>query len=151
MKYIIKKNRHYSSFNIGRLFPFTGNRIAGTFNFSEECLVQGEVSGHNKLTGISSFRIHNNSGRIVWQSDGINIKVWGYVYKDGVRKEQYITSVNVNTLNRYVVSYRNGAWLFSVNDKTVVLSGKLGLWKTRAYFYFGGQSTAPITMSVNIT
>lgn len=151
MKYTIKKGRHFSNFTINRLFPFCSSKISGTVKFDKKCLVQGEISGHNKLTGISSLKIHENSGRLVWQSDGALLKIYGYVYNNGVRREQYITSLLKEKKYNYSVSFKSGFWRFEINNITVYLKGSLGFWKMRAYPYFGGVSTAPVQMSIDLT
>ena len=148
MKYTIKKGRHFANFTINRLFPFSSKIDKGTVKFSKECLAIAPISGHNKLTGIAGLDNHKNSGRLVWQSDGAMIKIWGYVYKDGVRNEKYITSVRVDHEHTYEVEFVVGRWVFGVNNKFVSLAGNLGFWKFKQYVYFGGVSTAPITMTI---
>ena len=148
MRYIIKKGKHFANFTWNRLFPFTGKKVSGSFIFSEECLVQGEKSGWNKLTGISSINNHKNSGRLVWMSNGAKIRIAGYVYNDGVRSEREIIKVDTDRVYSYSVRYSNGYWIFTVDHKEITMSGKLGWWKFRQYPFFGGVSVAPVTMKL---
>ena len=150
MKYIIKKGRHYANFTINRLFPFTSSSIKGSVKFSKECLVQGDISGWNKLCGITSPKIHENSGRLVWMSDGELIRIAAYVYKDGVRKSVEIIKLPVEMYFSYSIKYTHNTWVFTINGYKVILPGSLGFFKFKAYPYFGGQSTAPIQMSINL-
>jgi len=147
MKYTIKKGRHFANFTINRLFPFSSKIDKGTVKFSKECLAIAPISGHNKLTGIAGFDNHKNSGRLVWQSDGNMIKIWGYVYKDGVRSEKYITSLEVEKEYEYEINFL-GKWFFEINNKVISLDGKIGFWKFKQYVYFGGLSPAPLTMTI---
>ena len=148
MKYTIKKGRHFANFTINRLFPFSSKIDKGTVKFSKECLAIAPISGHNKLTGIAGFDNHKNSGRLVWQSDGAMIKIWGYVYKDGIRTEKFITSLEVDKEYEYEVRIRKYIWHFLIDNKLVSLKGKIGFWKFKQYPYFGGLSPAPLTMTI---
>ena len=148
MKYTIKKGRHFANFTINRLFPFSSKIDKGTVKFSKECLAIAPISGHNKLTGIAGFDNHKNSGRLVWQSDIARIAIWGYVYKDGIRTEKYITSLEVDKEYYYEVEFIMDKWFFEINNNVVSLAGNLGFWKFKQYPYFGGLSPAPLTMSI---
>jgi len=148
MKYTIKKGRHFATLTWNRLFPFSSKIDKGTVKFSKECLAIAPISGHNKLTGIAGLDNHKNSGRLVWQSDGNMIKIWGYVYKDGVRTEKYITSLEVEKEYEYEIRIRKYIWHFLIDNKLVSLKGKIGFWKFKQYPYFGGLSPAPLTMSI---
>lgn len=148
MKYIIKKGRHFANFTINRLFPFTCSEIEGTVLFSKECLVEGNISGWNKLIGITSLNNHKNSGRLVWMSDGTKIRIAGYVYKDGSRNEKEIIRIDADRSYKYSVKYSNGHWVFSIDYKDVIMTGKLGFLKFKQFPFFGGQAVAPITMKL---
>lgn len=150
MKYTIKKGNHYSNFTINRLFPFCGEEIEGRVKFSKECLVPETIPGWNKAVGISSLKIHENSGRFVWRADGDKIKIAGYVYKDGVRSEIEICRLPVDKWFDYSVSFRelSNSWVFKINGYVILMDGKLGFWKMRCYPFFGGQSPAPVGMDI---
>jgi len=148
MKYTIKKGRHFATLTWNRLFPFSSKIDKGTVKFSKECLAIAPISGRNKLTGIAGLDNHKNSGRLVWQSDGAMIKIWGYVYKDGVRTEKYITSLEVEKEYEYEVEFADGRWIFEIKGNITSLPGKIGFWKFKQYVYFGGLSPAPLTMSI---
>ena len=148
MKYTIEKGNHYSNFTINRLFPFVGKTVKGSVKFSEECLQQGQQSGWNKLTGISSLDIHKNSGRLVWMSNGNAIRIAGYVYKDGERRDQGICTIPSGKWFSYSIKYSHKSWIFSINGNRIIMSGDMGILKLRAYPYFGGQSTAPTKMTI---
>jgi len=149
MKYTIRKGHHYC-FTINRLWPFTKTKLKGNVIFDHNCLVKGDKPGHNKLTGITSFKIHKNSGRLVWESNGKSIDLYGYVYDNGSRTEIYITSLLLNTWFGYSIEHRGGNWYFTVNGKTVVIHGNIGFWKFKCFPYFGGVSTAPKTMTIKL-
>jgi len=150
MIYTIKKGRHFANFTINRLFPFVGSKMKGSVMFDSNCLVEGEIAGWNKLTGIGNIDNHENSGRLVWRSDGKRIIIAGYVYINGVRNEKTICTIDVDKWSDFTIEYRSGYWLFTVGHFNIAMSGKLKWFKLRQYPYFGGQSVAPVTMKIAI-
>ena len=151
MKYTIKKGHHFANFTFNRLFPFVGKKQSGSVMFSKECLIEGKIRGHNKLAGISSLKVHTNSGRLAWESDGFKIRIYGYVYKNAVRTEQLITSLDTEKYYKYSVELTGSRWRFGINGLVAYIDGNLGFFKLRCYPFFGGLSTAPVTMSINLT
>ena len=87
MKYTIKKGRHYSNFTLSRLWPFSKRTQEGKLAFSKSCSEAFVDSpGWNKVAGISSVRIHQNSVRLVYQPGGHGrIRIALYAYINGVR------------------------------------------------------------------
>lgn len=151
MKYIIKKGQHYANFTLNRLFPFASKKQSGSFMFDDNCLEKETIPGWNKLCGISSLRIHQNSGRLVWRSDGNMITIAGYVYSNGERSELEIIKVPVCSWIKYKIENKRGFWHFTVNGVTVLLGGSVKGLKFKCYPYFGGRSTAPKTMEIWIS
>ena len=84
-------------------------------------------------------------------STGKKIKIAGYVYKDGVRKEHYFCDVFTERYYNYSVEYKKGGWFFKLGDFRIRMDGKLGFWKMMCYVYFGGKSTSPVTMQIEVT
>jgi len=150
VKYNIKRGKHFANFTLNRLFPFTGKSLKGNVRFSYNCLSPEVIPGWNKLTGISSLKIHNNSGRLVWRAQKGKIMIAGYVYKDGRRNEMLITSLLPDIFYPYSVEYKKGVWVFSINGTTVMMPGALGFWKFKCFPYFGGKSTAPEDLVIHI-
>jgi len=150
MKYTIRKGKHFANFTINRLFPFACKKLSGSVIFDSNCLVPGEVDGWNKLTGITSFKIHKNSGRLVWKSFENRIQLAGYVYYKGVRNWRTITEIPHGTWFGYSVEYIDKHWRFTVNGKTIVMNGEMGFCKFRCYPFYGGQSKAPARMVIKL-
>lgn len=153
MKYVIKKGNHRSNFTLDRLQPFCDSNETGIFKFDTACLMKEEIPGWNKLTGISTIRIHKNSARLVWRSNGTRINIAGYVYKDGGRSEKEITLVRTNEDIEYSIDYNKHTKTvkFTVNDESIIMDVDLDGCKFKCYPWFGGQSAAGTTMTINIT
>ena len=158
MKYKIKKEKHYAEFTLDRLLPFTTLSQQGTFSLSKECWHTREsieYTGNNKLTGVAQiFGVHQNSGRLVWQPDFKEqgtIIISGYVYSGGGKwTAKEITRIKVEKDYTYSIRWVKGYWLFTVNEKEVMIAGDKPKCPVKTYFYFGGKSTAPQTMTMKI-
>jgi len=151
--YTIKKGWHMSLPLWPRLWPFSKKSISGFVGFNEECFTAIEdIPGWNKLTGISSWRIHKDSARFVWRAKGNSIRIAGYVYSNGVRTEKEITSIYPGD-HDFIISLEHnyGSWWFTVNGKKVWIPARKprGQW-FKCFFYFGGRSTAPHTIKIDI-
>ena len=150
MRYIIEEGKHYAKFTWDRLFPFASNKRDKAVLFDDGCLTPAFPSGLNKLDGISGFRIHKNSGRLVWIANGSLIAIYGYVYKDGVRTQIKIGDYDPEGFISYSIEYVAGQWHFHVNNDYACLDGKLGFFKFRCFPYFGGRAVAPCDIILDI-
>ena len=154
MDFKIEKGNHYSDFSCDRLHPNVVLPMAVNVELSAGCWYdRGDVeyTGMNKLIGVSGARIHRNSARLVWQPDfkkaGV-FKLYGYVYENGTKTQEYIASVNQYEWFNFVVDYDGDKWSFTVNDTTVYMNGNKPEILFKTYPYFGGKSTAPNCMHI---
>jgi hypothetical protein len=108
----------------------------------------------NKLWGFSEG-INNqyNSARIGWSWNNDALRLYGYVYANGVRHYQEITSVIIGTDITCSIKLAGNTYLFTVNGVSVSLPR--GPSTTQAsgyqqYPYFGGDETAPHLITIMI-
>jgi len=156
MIFKIEKGNHYSNFNLAKLQPFA-RVMEGTINIDIGWWHKPEDiphSGWNKLTGISETDIpfckergiHWNSGRLVAKpaKEKGCFDIAGYVYSEGVRTEEYITTIKANKYySFYVGFYKDGEWEFGIGDYYLFMDGVAPRGITRkCYPYFGGLSVA---------
>jgi len=156
MIYLIKKGRHFARLNLSRLWPFSAHCIQGTVRFDESCWHSRDeigLTGWNKLTGISSLLIHRNSGRLVWQPDFRHkgrIIIAAYVYDKGVRiSEPFATCMAGETTDFSILATGN-IYSFWFGDNIRGIEGKTPILAFKAFPYFGGRSTAPHTMTIDV-
>jgi len=150
----IKKGSHYATPLWARLCPFSSKYLVGYVTFGESCFTAvEEIPGWNKLTGVSSYRIHNNSARFVWRAmDDGTINVAGYVYTNGARFiQELITVTPKDPLIIVTLEYKHGNWVFKADSKSVVIPARKprGQW-FKCFPFFGGQSTAPHDINIKI-
>lgn len=156
MKYLIRKGHHFARFNISRLWPFSAHCITGTIRFSASCWhSRNEIgpTGWNKLTGISGLLIHRNSGRLVWQPDfnhSGRILIAAYVYHHGIRITEPFVSCQVETTKEFTLMATGGIWSFGFGDNIRGIVGTTPFIAFKAFPYFGGRSTAPRDMIIEV-
>lgn len=165
MIYKINKGNHISSlFTKDRLLPFTGLKAEGIFMLHDNCWHERntiEYTGWNKLAGISQlFGIHTNSGRLVWQPDFSKkgrFRMANYVYSDGGKwVEREMIGVEANIKYDWCVEWKqlpnekNGYWMFYIDDYVSTQNGTKPKCGVKCYPYFGGRSTAPHNMKIEL-
>ena len=156
MKYLIRKGHHFARFNISRLWPFSALCITGTIHFDADCWHPREAieyTGWNKLTGISSPLIHRNSGRLVWQPDFKHpghLLIAAYVYNKGLRIIKPFASCKVETDNDFTIIATGSIWKFIFDSNKSSILGNIHILAFKAFPYFGGRSTAPHNMTIEV-
>ena len=108
----------------------------------------------NKLWGFTEG-INNqyNSARIGWSWNQDALRLYGYVYANGVRHYQEITSVTIGSDITCSIKLADNTYLFTVNGISISLPR--GPSSTQAsgyqqYPYFGGDETAPHLITIMI-
>jgi hypothetical protein len=105
----------------------------------------------NKLYGITSTKIHENSARIGWRYIGNDsFEVFAYYYVQGVRDWELLTTVKVDQLVYYMVDVSNNEYTFEANNEVYSVYDTKNIMASRAFPYFGGNNTAPSTMYFKI-
>ncbi len=99
----------------------------------------------NKLAGISSNRIHQNSIRIAWRCTHGQIRIAIYEYRDG---ERVITPLGyVYDWTSVIIEMDNNRVMFQEKYYDIGTHEQKG-WL--AFPYFGGEATAPHNMEFRI-
>lgn len=153
MIYKIKKGWHYSLPVWARLKLFAKKQETGILIFDEECANAIEqIPGWNKLTGISTWKIHKNSGRLVWRAAGSKgIRIAAYVYDNGGKaKIKEIGYFPADEIMHYSIRNTGSLWIFEIDMHKVTMAGSANGVLFQCHPYFGGQSTAPIDCYIQI-
>lgn len=104
----------------------------------------------NKLYGLTSSKIHENSCRIGWREfNNGNFEVLGYWYLDGVRKWKHLYEAEVGELLEMEVT-NFGDYRFYCNGEQFIIPAKEFNKSYRAWPFFGGQNAAPHDMYFKI-
>lgn len=150
--YIIKKGNHKSFFGIKRVKP----DLKFSFAFTDEhrYLHEVQTTQINKLYGLTSVKIHDNSARFGWRElPSGDFEVLIYYYIDGTRKHQQLCLVKLNEMLHFNVSTDGYNWSFNCMNSngmhgiSIVNDIKLHYL---TYPYFGGTIPAPHDMNFKI-
>lgn len=169
--YQIDKGSHYSHRplndwfkQIFKLSLVTRGQLTFNVMFGDGCDWEGDTSIH-KLYGISfGFFPHSNSIRIGWSPNHLDDEVFlfSYAYVNGIRKEQFISSVNKyeeyriklfrdlnGDINMYLYEGGETKWEFLAGVCVGNIKKHIFMWKL--WPYYGGQLEASKTVKIYIT
>lgn len=147
--YIIPKGKHET---VNPLTTRNQNLLVFRAEFNESAkytaVVPENQADVNKLFGLSDCGTHHqtNSARFGWRWFNDSLEILAYCYVNGVRIEPVlINKVELNTLNIYRISFEKDRYIFSVNEKTVIIPKVCNYSGLRylLYPYFGGDEPAP--------
>lgn len=108
----------------------------------------------NKLYGFSEgFNHQYNSARLGWRWSNDSLRLFGYVYNNGTRVSNEISTVAIGDTIRCSISLLDSFYQFSVNQVVVILSRTAAGSVASGYQlfpYFGGDETAPQPIAIKI-
>lgn len=150
VQYVIPKGAHYANGNDLKEVETAALKFTVRFDSSA---VYRTIDPHNqwdinKLYGFSDNGAmhHQYSARIGWRWSEGALRLFAYTYNNAVREEKEIAVVPIGKEVRCAIAVSKGAYLFSVEEKSVTLPrlSTTALAKGyRLYPYFGGDETAP--------
>jgi len=163
MKFLIKKNSHYSNRFLYKIFNAIQirNTLSYLVLFDDSCVYQltkEDQSDINKLFGFSLGLHHKNSARFGWCWLDNQLRIYAYWYDNGVRKSKEIQSISIKRKYLLTIENLDNKWKFSVIDfygdglqeieveksKTKINFGYT-LWP-----YFGGNQVAPQDITIDL-
>lgn len=148
-EYKIAEGSHYC--NLSAVTPITRTQMLFKVRFDSSAIYTSLDPQNqydiNKLYGFSEgYDPHVNSARIGWSYNYGKLRLYAYVYSNGVRSSLEICSVNLFDTISCAILVKNDQYVFSVNNVQVQLSRALSGALTNGYQlfpYFGGDETAP--------
>lgn len=155
MKYTIIKGAQYcdrSNFDLVRtsLLSFTvkfdSTAIYSTVNPNNQADI-------NKLYGFSDNNAlhHDFSARFGWNWSNNALRLYGYIYNNGTMSFKELGTVTVGSENSCSIKVSNNTYVFSLNGKSVTMPRASTTPQGEGYKlypYFGGEETAPHTISI---
>lgn len=148
--YTIKEGKHYCK---GLHFGVTSTVQKFKFRFNTNCLYDETqvIPGWNKLYGWASLNNHKNSVRLAWRCEKGKLIVGYYCYVKGVRIDGDLIEVEPGVWYDAECSEVNRQFVCRVETNYKVINGaKKPCIAFINRFYFGGNSTAPHTMNLDI-
>lgn len=157
MQYTIPQGRHTA--NPRPIHFFRGSVLQFIVHFDSSAIYKNTAKGTgrdvNKLYGFSdNFALHHRySARFGWRWLNDSLHLLAYYYNNGYRSFQEITSIRINAFDTCRIRVTKGAYIFSVNQKSITVPREASGRKACGYLlypYFGGDATAPHTISIYI-
>lgn len=154
--FTIRQGEHYCDQNSVKSVRTSEMKFMVKFDSSAiyQTVIPGNQYDINKLWGFTEG-INNqyNSARIGWSWNNDALRLYGYVYANGVRHYQEITPVTIGSDITCSIKLSGNTYLFTVNGISVSLPR--GPSATQAsgyqqYPYFGGDETAPHLITIMI-
>jgi hypothetical protein len=139
MKQTIYKNMH---FTFNRLWPFA-RRMERIFIIDKSCWYENST-GWNKLGGLISSKIHEESIRIAWRPDRDRNKFQIAIYEYHKGERTITKLANIYADEEITVFINDGLAFVNRVGKSFYAENL----KYTANFYFGGQDKAPHKMHV---
>ncbi|QNF35248.1 hypothetical protein HUW51_21940 [Adhaeribacter swui] len=153
--YVIPENNHFTSNNIGLV---TSNKLKFIVKFDESAEYttrdKANQADINKLYGFSDCGTdhQSNSARFGWRWYNNRLEILAYTYKDQVRADKFITTVDFNKEYEYELEAQDSKYIFKLDGKTVEMergcNGNTSKYKL--FPYFGGDETAPHAITIQI-
>ncbi len=149
-KYIIKKGAQFANENAYLQTNYSELKFIVKFDSSAiyKSITPENQFDINKLYGFAD----NNSGhqqfsaRFGWRWSDNALRLFGYVYNNGVRDSKEIAVVNIGAENNCSIKISAGSYIFSINGKTETLPRTSTIPTAigyKLYPYFGGDEYAP--------
>ena len=154
--YLIRKGNNYCDQSVLKSVTTAEMKFVARFDTSAIYQSVNPVNQYdiNKLYGFSEgFNNQFNSARIGWRWSNGALRLFGYVYKSGVRYSQEITSIPFNTDITCSIKLNGANYLITANGVTVTLPRGLTSSTARGfqqYPYFGGDEAAPKNIRIKI-
>jgi len=154
--YTIRQGQHYCDQNSIKAVTTSEMKFMAKFDNSAiyQTILPENQYDINKLWGFSEgFDNQYNSARIGWSWNEGALRLYAYSYNKGVRQYQEITPVTIGAEISCSIKIWGDAYIFTVNG--VVVTQPRGLSTAQAsgfqqYPYFGGDETAPHTISIQL-
>ncbi len=105
----------------------------------------------NKLFGITSTQIHQNSARIGWRGiENNRFEIFAYWYDKGTRGFQVIDTLELHQDTYFEVNVKKKNFYFQVGAKSFQLEDTKNIIAFKSLPYFGGNNPAPHKMYFKI-
>jgi len=150
IKYTIPKGEHYARQNTFQSINL--EELNFTVRFDSSAIYQTSDPANqediNKLYGFSDNHAEHQqfSARVGWNWARGTLRLYGYVYNNGQRVSQEITSIQVGTEYACSIKISADQYIFSVGHVELRLPRESKTTEAQGYKlfpYFGGDETAP--------
>ena len=148
--YRIEAGEHYPTKYKNKISPIYSERLEFVTWFNASHIYDNGSDDINKLYGITSPKIHENSARFGWRYWNDAIEIFAYYYIDGERHWHKLGDAKLKTRYEFSVDVTGYWYEFNFNgNKHRVYTGR-NIAAFRSFPYFGGDNPAPHVMTFTI-
>jgi len=154
--YVIRQGQHYCDQSTIKSVTTAEMKFVARFDSTAIYQTISLVNQYdiNKLYGFTEG-IDNqyNSARFGWRWSEGALRLFGYVYKNGVRNSLEIGNYNLNSDIICSIKLNGSSYIFTANGLSISLPrgpSTLTASGYQQYPYFGGDETAPHTINIKI-
>jgi hypothetical protein len=155
IKYTIRKGQQYCDQNAFTIVEYKELKFIVKFDNSAvyQTVDPANQDDINKLYGFSDNNsAHQDySARFGWNWSRDSLRLFAYVYNNGIRDSKEIGAILTNTEYNCSIEVIDSSYTFKLNDKIVVMPRSGTTAKAegyRLYPYFGGDETAPHDIAI---
>jgi len=156
-KYSIGAGQHYADNNINVRTSYTELRFIAKFDSSAIYTTSDPHNQYdiNKLYGFAdnnSFH-HQFSARFGWRWSNNALRLFGYIYNDGVRNSKELGTVIIGAENTCAIKVTPDKYIFTLNGITDSMPRTSSAFRAEGYKlypYFGGDEPAPHKITIFI-
>lgn len=156
VKYTIRQGQQYCDQNTLKLVSVSSMKFDVVFDSSAiySTVDPNNQFDINKLYGFSEgFNHQYNSARFGWRWSDDSLRLFGYVYNNGIRLSQEISSIVVGDTISCNIELQNTSYIFRAGQKQISIprtaTGAIASGY-QLYPYFGGDETAPQLITIRI-
>ena len=156
-KFTITQGNNFSNNNIYVPIFYSELKFLAKFDSSAiyTTVDPGRQNDINKLYGFSDNNTthHRFSARFGWRWSNNALRIFGYIYNNGIRDSKELGTVAIGYENNYSIKVTPTAYQFLLNGKVDSLPRSSTTIKAEGYKlypYFGGNESAPHTINIFI-
>ncbi|MGZ8544630.1 MAG: hypothetical protein ACXWV0_05005, partial [Flavisolibacter sp.] len=150
VNYTIRAGQHYCEGNQYRNIETSEQRFTVRFDSSAvyRTIIPANQYDINKLFGFSDNNAahHQYSARFGWRWNDGALRLFAYVYNDGVVSSEELATIPLDTDIQCSIKIAGNKYVFRVNESIFEMPRKAITEKAigyQLYPYFGGDETAP--------
>ena len=155
VKYTILKGQQYCDKNF--VMPVKYEQLSFVVKFDSSAIYKtvnpANQNDINKLFGFSDNNAvhHEYSARFGWRWSNSALRLFGYIYNNSARSDVELGTIDIGTENSCSIKVTSSLYIFTLNNKSVTMPRESKTVKAEGYKlypYFGGDETAPHTISI---
>ena len=157
-QYLIRQGQHYCDQSTLRSVNYSSVKFGVQFDSTAiyQTIDPSNQEDINKLYGFSDNNSNHqqSSARIGWNWARNALRLYAYVYNDGVRNSREICAISIGSNNTCSIAIVGNKYIFMVNDAVVEMTRTAAGTSSNGYQlypYFGGDETAPHDIRIAIS